>query len=235
MHPTTLWPADSRGASWLFRHGLPADVVPTALVTKRVQARWRVRFGSVLATVVLIMAVLPIAIHAHRVMRAMPYLALVIVLALHGVELWMMRRVERRLAATLPRRAARPMAQPWWAILGRRLLAMIAVEAGCVLGISALALAFGGPETRAAAIAILLGSAVFAALATGEVAHAVRRPARAEDEPSLAVDELLRRVAAHRVVSNPIPMMLCVVLISTVTLETEWLLMAWGACGWSAW
>jgi hypothetical protein len=220
-----------RAKAWLGRHGL-SGIEPFPLLAARLTVRRRA--SAALLAVLVVAAVVAIVV-LDRLgandagmdpraawVRLIGFMAIVFVAVL-ARWLWQfaVRRGEQRLAATLTRRAAHPTATDWRAVLGRRGLACAALLYGGALGL-AIATAAGASTAYDLAMAgvLLLVLAALAAITAFEVGGILRRPALAEDAGSLTVDDALRADDARSVIASPVPVLLAMFTVMSVSPAT---------------
>jgi len=219
-------PADlQRAGAWLVRHGL-ADARPTPLLAARLAARRRARLADHVMLAALIIAaalaqaydrVSTSAFGGFQPHRALPLLVLMALIA--GLVLvqslldWWVRRVDRRVGATLSRRAAHPVQPGWRGVLGLPYAAFaVATFAGATaLGVSALTV----PDStvRYAAFVILVGLFGVAVGAALQLRDLLARPVVAEDEVSLTADVIMRVEDARELTAPGVPWALPLVLL----------------------
>ncbi|MFI5910366.1 hypothetical protein [Dactylosporangium sp. NPDC051541] len=192
-------PADlERAGAWLAGHGL-ADVRPTPLLATRLAVRRRTRLAASILLAAFIIAVAltytggMVAGSGHRRWLLLVLTALVagLVLTQSRLDLWV-RRVDRRAAATLPRRATHPVRLGWRTVLGppRAAFAVITFAGAAVL--AAGTLTQDDPLARYAAVILLIGLGGLAVGALVQLRHVLTHPVVADDEASLTVDVLMR-------------------------------------------
>ncbi|WP_134046185.1 hypothetical protein [Amycolatopsis arida] len=143
---------------------------------------------------------------------------------------------ERRIAEALPRRAAHSARHGVAEVVGRRWLSAGAVTylGGVTVGLG-LAILTDAQANRVVGLVVAAGTLVFAALDAVLTAKAVRRPAFAEDEASLRVDDLLRTADARRVPPFPLVVAAVAALNAVVTPAAMWALLGYAAVGALAW
>lgn len=200
-----------RAGNWLAQHGA-GDRAPSRLLAARLALRDRrqrielgllLALGTLLVGFALLRKVVDIAIQVgERNLVAPVSLAALYLLASAGI--WLLSRRQRaqeaRIAARLPRRAARSAVEHPVAVLGGTYLvaAIITYVGGTGLGIG-FALLSADPVDRALGLVFAVGTALVGAIAGVVAWEETRRPAVAEDDASLMADDLLRREDAHRV------------------------------------
>lgn len=210
--PSTMAEGDLRRAGkWLAQHGA-GDRAPSRLLAARLAVRDRrqraeqrllLALAALLAGFVLLRQVVDIAIQVGgRDLVAPVSLAAFYLLTSAGI--WLLSRRQRareaRIAARLPRRAARSAVEHPVAVLGGAYLAAASITylGGTGLGLG-FALLSADPVDRALGLVFAVGTALVGAIAGVVAWEETRRPAVAEDDASLMADDLLRRQDAHRV------------------------------------
>jgi hypothetical protein len=105
---------------------------------------------------------------------------------------WWVRRVDRRAAATLPRRAAYAIRLGWRTVLGwpRAAFAITTFAGAAALAIGALTLP--DATARYAGIVLLIGLCGLAVGIAVQLRHVLTHPVVADDEVSLTADVLMR-------------------------------------------
>ncbi|MCO1654018.1 hypothetical protein [Pseudonocardia humida] len=198
-------PADLvQAGAWLAGHGL-ADVAPTPLLATRLAVRRRARVAVSLLLAAFLCAValvyvseLPADPEVDGPGSDRPWSLLVLTVVVVGLVLaqslldrWI-RRVDRRAAATLPRRAAHPVRLGWRTVLGvpRAAFALATFAGATAMAVGALT----GPDPtgRYAAVLLLVGLCGVAVVMLLQLRHVLTHPAVADDEVSLTVDVLMR-------------------------------------------
>ncbi|WP_214404839.1 hypothetical protein [Pseudonocardia lacus] len=219
---------------WLTGHGL-ADVEPTSVLAARLGVRQRAR---VVASIVLAAFLIGIAlayvstlpvdttVESDRTRSLWVLAAMVVgvVLAQVLLDRWV-RRVDRRVGATLARRAALPVRLGWRTVLG---VPRAAVAAGTVAGAAVMAfagLAVSDPGANYAAVLLLLGLCGVVVATLVQLHHILTRPAVADDEDSLTVDVLLRVEDAREAAAPTVVWSLPVV--SVLATAPGWWIAAW--------
>jgi hypothetical protein len=197
--------AEQRSRRWLARHGLVHGEA-TPLLRARLSARHR---GETVATGVIVVATLGYL--GWNLVLGFPdgdsrelysLLAFYAALALGAVAgLFVQGRVDRRIGAGLPRRAAHPAAVRLGAVVGGWFVTTTAVTygGGAVVG-ALVAAGADNPEDRTAGLILLGAVFAFALIGLVGLVEVVRRPAVADDARSLVDDSLLRREDALRTV-----------------------------------
>jgi len=189
----------SHAGEWLAGHGL-ADARPTPVLAARLAVRRRSRVGAALLLAAFIIAtalVYTVGIvgrsgsHPRWPLLVLTALVLGLVLAQSLLDRWV-RLVDRRVGATLPRRAAHPVRLGWRTVLGlpRAAFAAITFASGIVLAIGVLATR--DPVARYAAVILLIGLCGIAAGVLVQLRHILTRPTVADDETSLTADVVMR-------------------------------------------
>lgn len=215
---------------WLTMHGL-ADARPTPLLAVRLAARRRVRVAaSVLLALFLIATALVYAasLGAEPGGRAPLLVLTAVVIALvvgqSLLDSWV-RRVDRRVAATLRRRVAHPRRLGWRTVVGLpRAVFAGATFAGAV-GLAIAALAVGDTTGRYAAVILLIGLCGVAVVTGVQLRHLLTHPAVAYDETSLTADAIMR-VEDAREVSMP-TVSWCLPTVSLLAAVPGWWTAAW--------
>lgn len=123
------------------------------------------------------------------------------------VALWYQHRADLRIGASLRHRVARPSVVDLGEMVGRWFFGAAAVVygGGLLAGGAAVVFAPHGRD-RAVAVVFLAGVVLFIGLAMVMLAGATRRPAIAEDDRSLAEDDVLRREDAGSAVAPALPL-----------------------------
>ena len=229
-------PADlEQAGAWLAGHGL-ADVRPTPLLATRLAVRRRARLAaSVLLAAFLIVVALvyrPVTgavvdgSGSYRRWSLLVLTAMVVglVLAQSLLDRWV-RRVDRRVGATLPRRAAHPVRVGWRTVLGwpRAAFAVTTFAGGLALAISTLTMP--DPTSKYAAVILLIGLCGLAAGGIVQLRHVLTRPVVADDEVSLTADVIMRVEDARDVAMPSAVWSLPVVSVFSTTFG--WLNAAW--------
>jgi hypothetical protein len=216
--------------TWLKMHGL-TDAQPTPLIAMRLSARWRARLaGSVLLALFLIaVALINVAYLGSEPARPAQLVVLTAAVAalVTGqmlVDRWV-RRVDRRAAATLVRRAAHPARLGWRTVLGLpRAVLWAATFAGqAALGVAALAV--GDAAGRQAATILLIGLCGVAISMSLQLRHLLTHPAVADDEVSLTADAIMR-VEDAREMAVPSALW-CLPTVSLLATVPGWWTAAW--------
>lgn len=219
-------PADlQRAGAWLVRHGLDT-ARPTPLLATRLAARRRARLADHIMLAALIIAAAlaqaydRLAVSAHGGFwphSPVPLLALTaltagLLLVRALLDRWV-RRVDRRVGATLSRRAAHPVQPGWRAVLGRphAAFAVATFTGAIVLAVSALVVQ--DPTVRNAAVILLVGLLGLAAGVALQLRDLLARPVVAEDEVSLTADVIMRVEDARELTAPGVPWALPVVLL----------------------
>jgi len=192
-------PADlEQAGAWLAGHGL-TDVPPTPLLAVRLAVRRRARLAaSILLAAFLIAVALTytgglVDRSGKRAWLLVVLTALVaaLVLAQAMLDRWV-RRVDRRAAAALPRRAAHPVRLGWRTVLGppRAAFAAATFAGAAVMAIGTLTRP--DPTTRYAAVILLIGLCGLAVGIAVQLRHVLTHPVVADDEVSLTADVIMR-------------------------------------------
>lgn len=179
---------------WLAQHGL-SHVRPTPVIAARLAVRRRARLVThiMLAGLFMVAALVQTSNALHRDEPLFFALLGVTVGALLATQLvldgWV-RRVDRRMGATLSRRATHPVHPGWREVLGRPYagLALGSFVGAEALAVSALAVS-GSPY---AAWVLLAGVSGVGALAAVNLRHLLTRPVVADDEATLTADVVMR-------------------------------------------
>lgn len=238
MTDQSMGPTDMKRVSvWLAMHGL-ADVRPTPLLATRLAARQRARLAAAVLLAAFIIAVALIYVAAlpagaavdgsgsYRHWSLLVLTAVVVVLVLAQSLLdWWVRRVDRRAAATLPRRAAHPVRLGWRTVLGwpRAAFAVATFAGGMVLAIGALTVQ--GSTARYAALILLIGLCGVAVGTAVQLRHVLTHPVVADDEVSLTADVIMR-VEDARDVTTP-TLVWCLPTVSVLATAPGWWITAW--------
>ncbi|SCK37655.1 hypothetical protein [Streptomyces sp. WMMB 322] len=230
-------PADlERARVWLVGHGLN-DARPTPLLA----ARLAVRSGSRLASGVLLAAFIiavalvysvarsPGAVDGPGAYRHWPLLVLTAVVA--GLVLAQslldrrVRRADRRLGATLPRRAAHPVRPGWRTVVGvpRAVFAAATFAGTLVLAIGALTTL--DSTARYAALVLIVGLCGVAFGTAVQLRHVLTHPVVADDEVSLATDVIMRVEDARHVTTPTV--VWCLPAASVLDAVPRWWIIAW--------
>ena len=226
-------PADlERASAWLAGHGL-ADVGPTPLLATRLAVRRRTRLAAAQLLAAFIIAVALIytgatldGLVSYRRWSLLVLTAVVVALVLaqslldRGV-----RRVDRRAAATLPRRAAHPIRLGWRTVLGwpRAAFAATTFAGAMVLAIGALTVQ--DSTTRYAAVVLLIGLCGVAVGMVVQLRHILTHPVVADDEVSLTADVIMRVEDAREVAAPTV--VWCLPVVSVFASAPGWWNAAW--------
>jgi hypothetical protein len=180
--------------TWLRQHGLD-EAGATPVLAARLAARRSARLGNSL-----LLAGLFIAAALVQVFQmgnpGKPLLVALLTAVAGGLiatqfllDRWV-RGVDRRMGATLARRAAHPVQPGWRAVLGRphAALVLIAFVGAVALAVSAVVVS----ETRWPALVLLTGVCGVAAVAAVQMRHLLTRPVVADDATSLTADVVMR-------------------------------------------
>ncbi len=218
---------------WLAGHGLPEDR-PTPLLAARLTARRRARLASSVVLAAFIVAVAlaySFARPADGSGSIQPWSLVVLAVVVGGLVLaqalldWRVRRADRRVAATLPRRAAHPVRPGWRTVLGlpRAAFAVTTFTGAMVLAIASLTARDG---TAQYASVVLLVGLCGVAVATGvQLRHVLTHPVVADDEVSLTADGIMR-VEDARDVTTPTAVW-CLPTVSVLDTAPGWWVAAW--------
>ena len=194
VRPTDL----EQAGAWLTGHGL-ADVRPTPLLAARLAVRRRARLAaSVLLAAFLIAVALTYTGGMADGSGSRRWLLLVLTALVIGLVLaqslldWWVRRVDRRVGARLPRRAAYPVRLGWRTVLGwpRAVFAATTFAGAAALAIGALTL--HNSTARYAAVILLIGLCGLAIGIVVQLRHVLTHPVVADDEVSLTADVIMR-------------------------------------------
>ena len=231
-------PADlERTGVWLAGHGL-ADVEPTPLLATRLVARRRTRLAAAVLLAAFICAVALAYVNggptgaavdgfgSYRPGSLLVLTAMVVGLVLAQALLdWWVRRVDRRAAAMLPRRAAHPVRLGWRTVLGwPRAAFAVATFAGAIaLAIGALTVQ--DSTARYAAVVLLIGLCGVAVGMVVQLRHVLTHPVVADDEDSLTADVIMRVEDARDVATPTVVWSLPVV--SVIDTGLGWWNAAW--------
>jgi hypothetical protein len=221
-----------QAGAWLAGHCL-ADAPPTPLLATRLAVRRRARLGaSILLAAFLILVALVYTggladgSGSYRRWSLVMLTAMVagLVLAQSLLDRWV-RRVDRRVGATLPRRAAHPVRLGWRTVLGwpRAAFAAITFAGGIALAISTLSMP--DSTSKYAAVILLIGLCGVAVGGIVQLRHVLTRPIVADDEVSLTADVIMRVEDARDVAMPNAVWSLPVVSVFSTTFG--WLNAAW--------
>lgn len=187
-------------AAWLTRHGLDG-FRPTPALAKRLRARQIVQFIDSLMLAGLIVAaalvrVSQVAGDFRGSRDRWPLLALGLVVLGIALARWLLdgwvRRVDRRAAAGLVRRATHAVPPGWREMLGVPYAVFAAATVAGALALAVSALAFDYAGVRDAAVVLLIGLFGVVAGAAVQIRHLLTRPVVADDEESLTADLVMR-------------------------------------------
>jgi hypothetical protein len=183
--------------AWLRRHKLDDTRVTPVLATRlavRIRARMvsHIMFAALFIVAALVQAREKLAPDANGKTALLVALAAMVgglVLTQFLLDRWV-RTVDRKVGATLTRRATHPIQPGWRALLGRSyaILGLAGFAGAGALAVSALAL----PDIRYPALVLLTGVAGVAAVVAVQTRHLLVRPVVAEDEASLTADVVMR-------------------------------------------
>jgi FtsH-binding integral membrane protein len=154
-----------------------------------------------------------------------------------GLTFWLQRRRDQRIARDLHHRVTRSEAVSLAAILGgRNLFAAAVMYGGGILVGAGSAVLANSDDDRLLAGVFLVGTILCFGLATWLLTDVVRRPAIADDEPSLRADDLLRRKDACRaLVPYPAALAAIVAVSSTDGSALLWVFLAYAGAAMVAW
>lgn len=201
---------------WLARHGAPrrepSRLLAARLVARDLRSRTEVGLlvplsGLIIAFALVREFLLPLEfrVDGHNLLGVVQLAAFYVLMA--GVSWWtsrVQRRSEQRVAAALPRRVAHSaLASPFEVLGGAHLTAVTFTYAGGIgLGVG-LALGGGHVADRTIGLVFAIGTLAFGVITAVVAVEEVRRPALADDDESLAIDDVLRTEDAHRVLPFP--------------------------------
>jgi hypothetical protein len=206
----------------------PIFVEPTPLLVARLQARKRTRrwamTGVFAAAVVLAVAAWKWLPETDSPTVYMTKICAVYVATL-GVMWWILRgprRAERRIARTVRIRVARPAAIGLREVAGtwHLVAAGASFVAAVLIGVVALASA-DSTQHRLAAVIYLAAVTACALVSVAAVVAVVRRPVLAEDNRSLAADDLLRVEDARQALGR-YPLIVLVGQLAAVEAPGNW-------------
>jgi hypothetical protein len=211
-----------RAGKWLKAHGA-LDVAPTPLLAARLRARRRRE--PVLLAVGGALAVLNgfldsrLSVGHGSVFRALDLLAIALLtVPAQWLSLRVLRRADRRIGATVARRVTHPAALGWRELLGPRRLAVAAIMYGSALALGVVDLGYAPTRSDRVVMAVLVVAIVaLAAITVAWINEVVRRPALADDEISLAADDVLRTEDGHVVTVTAQPAVLALIVTLTMT------------------
>jgi hypothetical protein len=177
---------------WLRRHQLSGAGATPMLATRLAVRRKARLIGHVMLAALFIVAALVQASEVLGGTRLIGVLAVMVafpVVAQFGLDRWV-RRVDRRMGATLTRRAAHPVQPGWRQVIGRSyaILGLAGFAGAAALAASALAVS----DIRYQALVLALGVAGVGVVAAVQMRHLLVRPVVAEDETSLTADVVMR-------------------------------------------
>jgi|GEM_PF-1667539 len=211
-------PEDLRQAgTWLVQHGL-ADARPTPLLATRLMVRRRARLaGHVMLAALIMAAALAQAYGMFWSHPPMPLLVLAastvgFLLVRLLLDRWV-RRVDRRAAATLSRRAAHPLQPGWRALLGRPYATFAAASFAGAVVLALSALIVRDPAVWYAVAILLVGLFGVGIGAALQLYDLLVRPVVAEDEVSLTADVIMRIEDARELTTPTVLWALPVVLL----------------------
>ncbi|NLT55786.1 MAG: hypothetical protein GXX79_14755 [Actinomycetales bacterium] len=134
---------------------------------------------------------------------------------IRGLGMRWVAQCDRRLAATLPIRAAHSAHADWRELVGPRFWSALPLHVGSVLvGVAGTVLSTS-TESMLVAVAALAAMTTLFTLAVIEVAGIVRRPTLAEDSLSLDVDHVLRVEDARLSIAPGLAVVLAVQVTSS--------------------
>ncbi|MCH6161283.1 hypothetical protein [Streptomyces marispadix] len=238
MTDQSVSPAELKGAGeWLAVHGL-TDVQPTPLLATRLAVRQRARLAAAVLLAAFIIAVALVYTFARPHGPAADgsgsyrhWSLLVLTAVVAGLVLAQslldrrVRQVDRRVGATLPRRAAHPVRPGWRTVLGRARAAFaVATFAGAML-LAIGALTVLDSTARYAALVLLIGLCGAAVVTVVQLRHVLTHPVVAEDEASLTTDVVMR-VEDAREVTTP-SLVWCLPVASVLDTVPGWWVFAW--------
>jgi len=231
-------PADlAQAGVWLAGHDL-TGAAPTPLLAARLAVRRRARLAAAVLLAAFICAValtyvsdLPagntaegFTSHRRWSLAVMAALVAGLVLAQSLLDRWV-RRVDRRAAATLPRRAAHPVRLGWRTVLGPPRAALTAVTYAGTAVLAVGAVTMRDPATRYAAVLLLIALGGVAIGMLVQLRHVLTYPAVADDEVSLTADVIMRVEDAREVATPTVVWSLPVV--SVFATAPGWWTAAW--------
>ncbi len=206
----------------------PVFVEPTPLLVARIQARRRFRrrimAGVVAAAVALMIATWTWSPETDSPAMYMAKISAAYVASL-GTMWWILRgprRAEHRIARTVRTRVARPATVGVREVVGSWHLAAAGAGyvAATLIGVVALA-SVDSTQHRLAAVVCLAAVAACAVISAATVLAVVRRPALAEDDRSLAADDLLRVEDARQALGR-YPLIAVVAQLAAVIAPGNW-------------
>ncbi|MBM9623839.1 hypothetical protein ACFQ60_04600 [Streptomyces zhihengii] len=193
-----------RARLWLAGHGL-GEIPPTAALARRLAVRQSCRLAGSLLLAGFILAVALVYTVSNDPATdpsgpslppsASLLLLTAVVAGLVAVQALLdrrVRRIDRQVAAALPRRAAHPVRVGWRAVLGRPRAALVAGTFAGAAALTAGALTSADPGVRYGAAVVLIALCGVAAVVLVQLRHVLTRPAVADDEASLTADVILR-------------------------------------------
>ncbi|SCK24651.1 hypothetical protein H181DRAFT_01873 [Streptomyces sp. WMMB 714] len=218
---------------WLAGHGLPQDRT-TPLLAARLTARRRARLASGVVLAAFILAVALAYSFARPADGSGPYRpwSLVVLAAVVGGLVLaqslldrQVRRADRRVAATLPRRAAHPVRPGWRTVLGlpRAAFAVATFTGAMVLAIVSLTVRDG--TAQYASIVLLIGLCGVAVATAVQLRHVLTHPVVADDEVSLTADGIMRVEDARNVTTPTV--VWCLPTVSVLDTAPGWWVAAW--------
>jgi hypothetical protein len=199
-----------RAEHWLRRQRI-RDLELTPLVASRIAGRLRtdrIEIGISLGLAAIIAAAVMVDAASARASDVEQAAALgvgaiaatyALMNVVTSVMFWLRRRDDQRIARRLRQRVTRAEAATLTTVLGvGNLRSLALIYGGALLVGTASIMVATTTEDRQLAGVFVAGTALFLASSGWLLADAVRRPAIADDEPSLRADELLRRKDACR-------------------------------------
>ncbi|WP_199433964.1 hypothetical protein [Qaidamihabitans albus] len=206
-----------RARRWLARHRAPGRE-PSPLLTARLAVREQARqrlvvhllvFGFLLIGFTLLREfVVDVSVRAGGTELMGPVLLAGAYLLMAGSSWWLSRwkrRAERSIAEGMPRRVAHSAVRSPGEVLGGPFLlaAGSTYIGGVALGLGMLLFSTSVVD-RALGVIFAAGTLAVGVVAAVVAGEEVRRPALAEDDETLAVDDLLRTEDAHYIVPFPV-------------------------------
>lgn len=220
---------------WLTGHGL-TGATPSPLLARRLAVRRRARPAAhlLLAVFIIVVALIyvanrPAETGGDGAFGGLPFLLLTaavagLVLAQALLDRWV-RRVDRRAAATLPRRAAHSVRLGWRTVLGVPRAAFAAVMFAGALTLTTGALITRDSTTRYAALVLIVALCGVAANTAVQLHHVLTHPSVADDEGSLTAD-IVMRIEDAREVATP-TVVWCLPVASVYDAGLDWWNTAW--------
>lgn len=181
--------------AWLQRYGLD-EAGATPVLAARLAVRRGARLGnSLLLAGLFIAAGLVQAYHltfepgTPKLVALLAAVAAGLIVTQIMLDRWV-RDVDRRMGATLSRRAAHPVQPDWRVVLGRPHALLLAVTFAGAAGLSVLALS--GSTVRYPAFVLLTAVCGVSAVVAVRLRHLLTRPVVADDATSLTADVIMR-------------------------------------------